>query len=239
MIKGIDHIVILASDLDQAVQNFTEMGFTVVPGGEHTGGLSHNALVAFQDGSYLELVAFKGAVPKDHFFYREGVTEGLITYALLPSDIEADIAAMRERGLEYAGPRSGGRLRPDGVRIEWQIGTPPSQDLPFLCYDLTPRELRVPGGDARIHSNGVIGISMLNISVADLEASVLRYVALIGDIGDNGSIWHTNELAGFDIGDTGIFLIQEKEANRKHDGPIALSLSRNNDSAILLNITQT
>jgi catechol 2,3-dioxygenase-like lactoylglutathione lyase family enzyme len=236
MIKGIDHIVILVSDLDKAVEEWSDMGFTVVPGGEHTGGLSHNALISLADGSYLELVAFRGPVPKDHFFYREGVTEGLITYALLPSDLEADIAAIRERGLEYAGPRSGGRLRPDGVRIEWQIGTPPSRDLPFLCADVTPRELRVPGGDACVHRNGVIGISMLTISVADLDASVDRYARLLGD---NGSIWSSTARAGFDIGNSGIVLIQDNEPIKRHEGPTSLSLSRKSGSPVHLNFGQS
>ena len=49
MLRGIDHIVILVDDLDQAIQSYTEAGFTVIPGGEHTGGATHNALVAFRE----------------------------------------------------------------------------------------------------------------------------------------------------------------------------------------------
>src|SRR5207249_370550 len=33
------------------------LGFTVVPGGVHAGGLTHNALIPFADGRYLELLA--------------------------------------------------------------------------------------------------------------------------------------------------------------------------------------
>ncbi|MCW5883173.1 MAG: VOC family protein, partial [Anaerolineae bacterium] len=59
MLKGIDHIVILVHDLAQAQADYAALGFTVVPGGEHTGGATHNARVAFADGSYVELLAFK------------------------------------------------------------------------------------------------------------------------------------------------------------------------------------
>ena len=59
MITGIDHIVILVADLDRAQAEYAAAGFTVVPGGEHAGGLTHNALVAFADGTYLELLAFR------------------------------------------------------------------------------------------------------------------------------------------------------------------------------------
>ena len=40
-------------DLAAAVQDYNALGFTVVPGGEHTDGASYNTLVAFANGSYL------------------------------------------------------------------------------------------------------------------------------------------------------------------------------------------
>ena len=58
MIRGFDHVVLVVLDLDAAVAEHRERGFTVTPGGEHAGGLTHNALVGFADGSYLELIAF-------------------------------------------------------------------------------------------------------------------------------------------------------------------------------------
>ena len=66
MISAIDHIVILVHDLEAAVRDYTALGFTVVPGGEHADGRSRNALIAFADGSYLELIAFKdNLVPEE------------------------------------------------------------------------------------------------------------------------------------------------------------------------------
>jgi hypothetical protein len=129
-------------------------------------------------------------------------------------------------------------LRPDGVRIEWQIGTPPSQDLPFLCYDVTPRELRVPGDEARNHSNGVTGIADLTISVASLAESATRYTALLG-AGSMVpmSIWDDSGLptqAAFKVGETDIILMQNKETDRTHEGPIALSFFRRDASPMAL-----
>src|SRR5699024_1194283 len=92
MIKSIDHIVILVHDLEATVRDYGALGFTVVPGGEHADGRSRNALVAFSDGSYLELIAFKdNVVPESHNFYRPHNPEGLVTFALLPTDIEGDV----------------------------------------------------------------------------------------------------------------------------------------------------
>ena len=55
---GFDHVVIRVDDLAVATVDYTTLGFTVVRGGEHTDRASHNALIAFADGSYLELIAF-------------------------------------------------------------------------------------------------------------------------------------------------------------------------------------
>lgn len=184
MIKGIDHVVILVKDLDQAVANYKQLGFNVTPGGEHTDGATHNALVAFADGSYLELIAFKRAAP-EHRWWRHAentarASEGLIDFALLPTDIEKDIAAARQRGLDYKGPIPGGRQRPDGVEIRWQTGQPLTSDLPFLCGDVTPRTLRVPSGPAWVHPNGITGIDAVIVIVRDVVESGERYQALLG-----------------------------------------------------------
>src|SRR5258706_9920850 len=133
MIRSIDHIVILVGDLDAASADYAALGFTVVPGGEHTGGETHNALVAFADDTYLELIAFKRSAPGHRWWRHVAAGGGLVDFALLPGAIEQDIAAARERGVAYTGPVAGGRLRPDGRQVAWQLGMPPSADMPFLC----------------------------------------------------------------------------------------------------------
>jgi catechol 2,3-dioxygenase-like lactoylglutathione lyase family enzyme len=180
MIRGIDHVVILVNDLAAAIADYTALGFTVTPGGEHTGGATHNALVIFADDSYLELIAFKRPAPEHHWYRQAAIGEGIIDFALLPTLIEADLAAARERGLAIEGPIDGGRLRPDGQQVAWQTGRASTPDLPFLCGDVTPRALRVPDGAVRTHTNGVSGIAGLTVVVADLGASVSRYRALLG-----------------------------------------------------------
>jgi len=180
MIRAIDHIVILVSDLDSAIGDYAVLGFTVMPGGEHIGGATHNALVIFADDTYLELIAFKRTEPGHRWWRHVAVGAGLVDFALLPGAIEQDIAAARARGLLIEGPLPGGRLRPDGRQVAWQLGSPPTPDLPFLCGDVTPRELRVPLGDQRRHPNGATGVAGLTIAVADLEASAARYRALLG-----------------------------------------------------------
>lgn len=47
----IDHVVIGVYDLGQAVTDYRAAGFNVIPGGRHADGLTHNALIVFQDGT--------------------------------------------------------------------------------------------------------------------------------------------------------------------------------------------
>jgi catechol 2,3-dioxygenase-like lactoylglutathione lyase family enzyme len=177
----LDHIVIRVHDLTQTIEDFSALGFTVQQGGTHADGVTHNALIGFADGSYIELIAFLQAAPQRRWWnvgQRHG--DGFVDYALLPSSVGAVIDAAHGRGLQYDGPQEGGRVRPDGARLEWQTGRPQTSDLPFLCGDITPRDLRVAEGAVREHANGVRGVASLTVAVEDLKASVQRYRALLG-----------------------------------------------------------
>ncbi len=218
MITCIDHVVILVHDLTAAMGDYAALGFTVTPGGVHADGATHNALVAFADGSYLELIAFRRAAP-DHLWWRHTAGgEGLIDFALLPDAIDDDVAAARARGLEIAGPFPGGRERPDGVRIAWKTARPATPDLPFLCGDVTPRDLRVPTGAARQHMNGVTGIARVLVATRNLTESAARYRALLGIEGVTGA-----EGVSFPLGSSAIALIALKDCYRR-EGPCALEL---------------
>lgn len=177
---SIDHIVIAVTDLEQAMQDYEALGFTVLKGGEHPRG-SRNALVVLQDGAYLEIIAFSRPDPDFRWFrVLEAAGPGFVDYALLPNDFEADVARTRAAGIEIAAPIDGARLRPDGVRIAWTSARPPEPDIPFLVSDVTPRVLRVPDGEALRHANGVTGIAGVTVAVRDLAASTARYRALLG-----------------------------------------------------------
>ena len=54
MLTRLDHLMILVGDLGVAVSDYEHLGFTVTSGGEHADGLTRNALIPFDDGSYFE-----------------------------------------------------------------------------------------------------------------------------------------------------------------------------------------
>ncbi len=133
MTLPLDHIVIAVQDLERTIADYTALGFNVLRGGEHPGRSTHNALVVFADGAYFELIAWRAPAPEERWWQqlqRHG--EGIVDFALLPTETGAVVAAARARGLDYEAPYEGGRLRPDGAQLRWRNARARSQDLPFL-----------------------------------------------------------------------------------------------------------
>jgi catechol 2,3-dioxygenase-like lactoylglutathione lyase family enzyme len=182
MTLSLDHIVIAVSNLDAALADYKALGFNPIVGGEHANGITHNVLVIFEDGAYLELIAWKR--PDPGFRWSDvyhGSGEGYVDHALLPDDIGKVVAAAQGRGLDIENPVFGGRNRPDGERLEWRTARSPKPDVPFLCGDVTPRGLRVQEDPAiRRQPNGVTGVAEITVAVRDADASAKRYAALLG-----------------------------------------------------------
>lgn len=178
---ALDHVVIAFHDLDAAVEEHRARGFNVLSGGRHPGRTSHNALVVFADGAYLELIAWAAPGSAERWYnVLSAHGEGLMDFALLPEDVPRAIEEAAARGLSLRGPVDGGRVRPDGRELKWQTARQETFDLPFLCGDVTPREWRVPEGEARRHPNGALGIAEVTVAVGDLKTSAARYAALLG-----------------------------------------------------------
>ncbi|MEJ7901966.1 MAG: VOC family protein, partial [Thermomicrobiales bacterium] len=185
MATGIDHIVIAVNDLDQAVADYTAAGFTVTPGGQHANGETHNALIAFTDGTYFEIIAWRTPdQPGDNTWWRRlQAGEGFVDYALRVADLDVEIDRLRTAGLEVPESTPGGRLRPDGQSVEWQtVRLDPERhpSLPFYCHSTNDITLRVPSGQAAVHANGASGIHKIFIGVADLEQAAADYQIVAG-----------------------------------------------------------
>jgi hypothetical protein len=192
-----DHAVIFVADLRRASEDFTGLGFQVVPGGVHTGGLTHNALVPFADGTYVELLAptarwkmavlrllgprldrIVGAQPFLHRSLRRAHTgEGFVDFALAYSPLQDVLGVGKALG-GIDGPVPSGRIRPDGERISWTMALPRTPGLPFLIEDITPRHLRVPPNI--VHPNGASGVQLVGVVTASFAGTVARYQALLG-----------------------------------------------------------
>jgi hypothetical protein len=183
MILGIDHLVIVVRDLAQASKDFEQLGFTVVPGGQHPVG-SHNALISFADGSYLELIAFYREAIDHRWWDPLAKGERLVDYCLQTDDLRSDTAKLRQAGVAINDPVPWSRKRPDGYELKWLLSLATGSHrgvAPFLIEDVTPRTERIP--QQFQHKNGAAGIGTLTVAVGELSQIEQWYRSLLADTG--------------------------------------------------------
>ena len=185
MLRGIDHLVVVVPDLDTAIRSYTELGFTVVAGGRHPVG-THNALISFADGSYLELIAFYETNPEHRWWGPLQKGGGLVDFCMQTDDLRGDTIAFRQAGVTIEDPKPLTRVRPDGYKLSWVLSIPrdPHRGVaPFLIQDETPREERVPR--QMTHRNQARGIGAVTVAV-DEAATVRRwYSRVLGAAGQD------------------------------------------------------
>jgi catechol 2,3-dioxygenase-like lactoylglutathione lyase family enzyme len=218
MIKGIDHIVVVVPELEAAIRGYDELGFTVVRGGKHNIG-THNALVAFADGSYIELIAFLTPVAGHPWYEAMSRSGGLVDFCAQTDDLAADVAAYRRAGISISDPNAMTRDRPDGYRLKWVLSIPSAPfngSVPFLIKDENPRDERVPR--ERTHRNGVSGLANLVVAVPDAAKAAGWYRTITGS--DGTATEHRDlDASGtrFGLGSHQVDII----APRGVDGPVA------------------
>lgn len=170
----VDHITIAGRDLKQLQATCNAAGIHSEYGGKHSNGLTEMAIASFQDGSYLELIAAQTPTGAAKHYWGKFIDgdAGPCAWAISVPDIAA-------AGIgEHAG--KSGRLRPDGVALEWESASvgPEAQGtfFPFLIHDLTPRERRAfPQG--KPSEPKFAGVGLVVIGVRDLDAAIARYQA--------------------------------------------------------------
>ncbi|KDQ34032.1 hypothetical protein PLEOSDRAFT_1031971 [Pleurotus ostreatus PC15] len=195
----LDHIVHLSHPgaLDETISRFRELGFNVIPGGTHADGLTSNALVIFEDGTYLELLNFV----KPAASYPAGSPErakrdshlwapknpGWIDFAFLGTGedkhsggtgVISEIINARSKDVRYLSEVAGGRETPAGKILKWVITSPAKQHgrgvLPFFCGDVTPREWRVPvTQENTAHPNTARGVAYIVLLVSSDNLALL------------------------------------------------------------------
>jgi hypothetical protein len=141
------------------------------------------ALIGFDDGSYLELIA---PVKKDDPKLASGSDWGTFisgdagpcAWAMGSSDLPSDVEHLKKTGISVNGPNAGSRKKPDGTTIEWQMAQvgdgPAGSVLPFVIQDKTPRELRVKPS-ASVKGGVLTGIAVVVIGVRDLDATIALF----------------------------------------------------------------
>ena len=204
MTARLDHAVVVVRELGSAVRELEAAGFTVVPGGRHDVLPTENALVVFADGGYLELLATREPATRDELRalrdgegwdrHLRGVSavarrflpllagpDGVADWVIRSQALARDAARLRSQGVPAAGPVAMQRMRPDGVRLAWDLLLPESFRHPFVIADRTPREQRVPT-DAAVttHANGARGIAAVQVRVSVVPIAALELGESLG-----------------------------------------------------------
>jgi hypothetical protein len=185
VLTAVDHLVIAVTSLDAAIGDYRALGFTVVPGGRHPGVGTENALIAFADTAYLELIGFTEP-REDHRWWaalqRGG---GLVDFCLQTDDFATDALALRRAGVDIGDPQPRERRRPDGVEVRWMFALARGEHrgvAPFVIADVTGRDLRVP--QEWRHANGATGVD--TVTVAGRAVAPVRgwYAQVLGRPGE-------------------------------------------------------
>lgn len=189
MLTAIDHIIIGVRDLEAAARQFGEkLGLLPSGGGIHPSGGTANRIIVIGD-TYLELIAVRAPEEAQRStLERLAKGEGYLNFVLASSDIEADGAAMRWRGVSIFGPTPG-QLRSAGGRARgWSridVERPQlAQRYPFLIQHDSAgeeRRLRLAGWTSPPqHALGAAQVLSATIAVANLEEASQRFSHIYG-----------------------------------------------------------
>jgi len=224
-------VMICVPDLKQGMDAYGRLGFNISPGGAHTGRATHNA-IAFTGEEYIELLSLpEGAAVAPgsadaalaEYLARGG---GFRTVAVQSDDLAADVAAMRQRGVDVGPVTDGGRRTPAGQELRWraaQLG--PGNPLPiFFIEHVTPlaeRRRHMTGPES--HPNHALRLERVYVAVADVKAAAETYARVLG-LGvpkiQRGAVIKA-DMAVFDLGSTGLVAAQPAEP-----GPAAEAMAR-------------
>jgi hypothetical protein len=189
MLTAIDHIIIGVNNLDKAATQFSQkLGLAVSGGGIHPTGGTANRIIVIGD-TYLELIAIHNpAEAQQSMLDRLAIHEGYLNFVLASNDIEADSAAMINRGIPILGPTPGSLRAADGRTRGWSRTNIERPDLaqryPFIIQHDSAgeeRRFRLAGWTTPPeHALGVTQVRSTTIAVANLAEATLRYQRIYG-----------------------------------------------------------
>jgi catechol 2,3-dioxygenase-like lactoylglutathione lyase family enzyme len=186
----IDHVTIAGSNLSRLQAAFSGLGLATDYGGPHSNGVTHMALLGFDDGSYIELISTLEPGRRDTNFWGEHIAAdgGPCAWAVYVEDVAAEVARAANLGVKVSGPHAMHRRRPDGQLVEWELAFLGDQGagatLPFIIKDSTPRDVRVrpsasvagrPGQPALLS-----GVHKVILGVKDLPTTAALFRRLYG-----------------------------------------------------------
>lgn len=238
--RNLDHLVLIANDLNQNRADLSALGFHVAADGIHPFG-TKNACVFFQDGTYFEPVAIDNAalfeqaahdgnafVQKYQDYQRNMALKGFSGMALTSDDVQEDYDVFDSHQM-LLGPTfsfSRGLKLPDGTQkqVSFHLNFVDNGDQDHFLGFAIVREVPLPTGqnELTMHPNGVIGIKSLLLQTKS-PTDYLQYLSVL--TGDHVPA-QTDSTYQFQIGERDIILSEYYdgyEATQSLNG-VAISL---------------
>jgi hypothetical protein len=140
-LSRVDHLVYATPDLAAGVERVERLlGVRAVPGGQHPGAGTRNALIGLGEKTYLEIIGPDPDQPKPDRARRFGIDglqgPGLVTWAAKGKDLEATVRNAKSKGIDLGQVQAGSRRRPDGSLLSWKLTVAPEMSfggiLPFF-----------------------------------------------------------------------------------------------------------
>jgi hypothetical protein len=129
LLSRIDHLVYATPDFEATVAALEDrLGARATPGGQHPGRGTRNAIFSLGLRAYLEVIGPDHAQPvpdKPRWFDIDALVEPrLVGWAVKGSKLTELVAASSRRGVHLGAVVTGGRQRPDGIWLRWQLTDP-------------------------------------------------------------------------------------------------------------------
>jgi hypothetical protein len=125
----IDHLVFATPNLAAGVDQVEKLlGVKAVPGGQHPGAGTRNALIRLGELTYLEIIGPDPDQPKPASSRRFDIDDlkssRLVTWAAKGTDLDALVRNSKQHGVDLGQVQAGSRRRPDGVLLAWKTASP-------------------------------------------------------------------------------------------------------------------
>ena len=159
---GIDHTVVMVKNLDQAAENWKQLGFTVSPRGTHSAHMGTGNYTIMLDPDYIELLGVLASTehnaPARAFLDKR---EGIERVAFTAVDSAAGAEEIRARGYPPIGPTDFERpvTMPNGTlsaakfrTFQWPVADAPGGMRIFACQHKTRETVWIP--ELMQHANG-------------------------------------------------------------------------------------
>ena len=181
-VKGIDHVVITARDLNSIEDSFRRMGFNLTPRGHHTLGSQNHCIMFGKD--YFELLMVPQRLPGREYYYDFArIGDGLAAVALKTDNARGAYGELTAAALAPSEPVDFSRpvQLPEGARNAsfriTQLGlehTPGGQV--FLCQHFTRDVVWRP--EYQGHANTATGLAAIAIVSQEVPATASAYERL-------------------------------------------------------------